>query len=192
MRGAGLAAAGLLGLLGLAKNESPPRDRSGGRGNGSPRGTLDDLRDCTRSECLLTSTMRGRARVRANRYPLQNAAPAAQAARTTIKSHDPTRRRSPGKRGTWRKSATRNEAGEKDCGQHAAHGGWRGTRGFLTRQRRHLVTGGASRASRGRSRASTAALPPAPEASHRAACLRPEDQPRSTTDQVDQEQIKVR
>ena len=105
---------------------------------------------------------------------------------STIKRHDPTRRRPPGKRGTWRKSATRNEAGEKDCGQHAAHGGWRGTRGFLTRQRRHLVTGGASRASRGRSRASTAALPPAPEASHRAACLRPEDQPRSTTDQVDQ------
>ena len=80
---------------------------------------------------------------------------------STIKRHDPTRRRPPGKRGTWRKSATRNEAGEKDCGQHAAHGGWRGTRGFLTRQRRHLVTGGASRASRGRSRASTAALPPA-------------------------------
>ena len=95
--------------------------------------------------------------------------------KNTIKSHDPTRRRSPGKRGTWRKSATRNEAGEKDCGQHAAHGGWRGTRGFLTRQRRHLVTGGASRASRGRSRASTAALPPAPEASHRGACLREKD-----------------
>ena len=38
VRGAGCAAAGLLGLIGLAKNETTPRDRSRGCGNGSPGG----------------------------------------------------------------------------------------------------------------------------------------------------------
>ena len=65
--GAGCAAAGLLGLIGLAKNETTPRDRSRGCRNGSPGGN-SNLRDCIRSECI-TSAMRRRARVRANRHP---------------------------------------------------------------------------------------------------------------------------